>query len=441
MVGIDSRLAAILGIATLLLPSLTGGALFASDGAGVTTATEKILATMRSAVDRSPEMAWRSARLGAEVAEARSHGGAGAPTLSWQREGIGGGLERRPNAADYLRVNVPFDPPWRRSAGKDLREATERLLEAGVAASRLEVAAVAGRRWLDLAAETEMAELAGRRTARVEKALATQTRRYELGEISGSERTQLELQLARERTLLQQSEIRRLTAEQQLLALTSGSVPMPVSGDLGRLVDSTTSAGQGGASPEAALDEVPFLLLAAARGDVAVADGKNQRRRAWGQPEVELEWARIPDLGPLQGFDAAGIRIVFPLPLGGQGRQKILATESRAAASAAERESLHRQLAARLHAALQTADAAEAALESLQATADQISFSEHSLAEQFRLGAVSYLVYLDGLSRLDEVRRGLIETRYTLLAARLELAQLLGADSFFPLPQLHMEGS
>ena len=438
---IHSRSPAMLPMALILVAAFCAEDAAGSDDADVTAVTEKVLATMRAAVESSPEIALRASRLGAEVAEIRSSAGAGAPTLSWQREGIGAGFDQRPNAVDHLRVNLPFNPPWRRGASRRLQEATGRLLETGSASSYLEVEALAGQHWLDLAAETEMAVLAETRVERLHKALATQTRRYELGEISGSERRQLELELARDRVALRQAQIRRLTAEQKVTAFTPSGFPLPVGGDLSRLVEHTASPVPGDHALEAVLAEVPFLRLAEIRREVADAEAGTQRHSAWGRPEVELEWARIPDLGPVEGFSGAGVRVSFPLPLGKQGREKILATQQRAQAAAAERERLHRQLLARLNAATETAQAAEAALESLRATADQSAASEHSLAEQFRLGAISYLVYLDGLSRLDEVRRGMIETRYTLLAARLELAQLLGTDTYFPMPSLARGGS
>ncbi len=58
----------------------------------------------------------------------------------------------------------------------------------------------------------------------------------------------------------------------------------------------------------------------------------------------------------------------------------------------------------------------------------------HSLAEQFRLGAISYLAYIDGLSRFDRIVEETIDARRTLLLARLDLAVLLGDSSIFPLP-------
>ena len=65
---------------------------------------------------------------------------------------------------------------------------------------------------------------------------------------------------------------------------------------------------------------------------------------------------------------------------------------------------------------------------------DELPELVHSMAEQFRLGAISYLAYIDGLSRFDRIVEETIDARSTLLRARLELAVLLGDPSIFPLP-------
>lgn len=441
MTRIDGGHPAILSMVLILLIALGGSAAASFDDSDSMAVAEKVLMTMRAAVEESPEITLRASRLGAEVAGIHSGTGAGAPTLSVQREGIGSGFDQRSNSVDYLRITVPFNPPWRRGTNNGLREATDRLSQTGRVSSSLEVAALAGRRWLDLAAETEMAELAESRAGRLEKALSIQALRYELGEVSGSERTQLELELVRERALLRRSETRRLAARQQVEALTLGGFPSPEVGDLKRLVESTATPTKGEAVLEAGLAEAPMLQLAEIQSEVASAEATSERHTGWGSPEVELEWERIPDLGPVDGLDAAGFRIAFPIPIGKQGRQKILAAERRAEAATAERDRLERELTARLGSALGTAHVVEAALASLRATADQIPVAEHSLAEQFRLGAISYVVYLDGLSRLDEVRQAMIESHYMLLAARLELAELLASDAYFPLPALDRKGA
>ena len=65
--------------------------------------------------------------------------------------------------------------------------------------------------------------------------------------------------------------------------------------------------------------------------------------------------------------------------------------------------------------------------------------TERSLTEQFRLGTISYLVYFDALSRLDDVVLQNIDARRALLEARLELAVVLFDFSLFPLPEPSLE--
>jgi outer membrane protein TolC len=98
-------------------------------------------------------------------------------------------------------------------------------------------------------------------------------------------------------------------------------------------------------------------------------------------------------------------------------------------------------LKARFEAALATARGAEAALQELGPTLAEVGATGLSLSEQFRLGAISYLVYLDGFSRLDQVLQEAIDARHALLLARLELAGITGTDVFFPLPALKGEGA
>ena len=65
--------------------------------------------------------------------------------------------------------------------------------------------------------------------------------------------------------------------------------------------------------------------------------------------------------------------------------------------------------------------------------------TERSLTEQFRLGTISYLVYFDALSRLDDILLQHIDAMRTLLEARLELAVVLCDLSLFPLPEPSLE--
>ena len=77
---------------------------------------------------------------------------------------------------------------------------------------------------------------------------------------------------------------------------------------------------------------------------------------------------------------------------------------------------------------------ARARLQALSPVLNELERTEFSLSEQFRLGAVSYLVYIDGLARLDGVRFEAVDAREQLLLSRLRLAVLIDDDGLFPLP-------
>ena len=75
-------------------------------------------------------------------------------------------------------------------------------------------------------------------------------------------------------------------------------------------------------------------------------------------------------------------------------------------------------------------------LERLGEIESELPAVEHSISERYRLGALAYLEYIDGLARLDEGRLQAIEARTEVLQSRLALALLTGDRSFFPLPDL-----
>jgi outer membrane protein TolC len=320
----------------------------------------------------------------------------------------------------------------------DLRDASGRWLEKGQRATALEVAGLAGQRWLDLAAATARTQLAEIRVERLDKALLIQRKRFELGEISGSERRQVELQQARESAILRQSEAQMLALRHELEVLAPSGFENPVAEDLAGLVEST-------ATPEVVstaelVEQAPLLRFVESGAEVARLQAKRQRGSAWGQPEVEVEWERIPDLDVIEGFDSFGFRLSVPLPVGKKGHQQLRASEQSANVAAAEQELVRQRTVARFQAVTETARGAEAALEALGPSMAEVEATGRSLSEQFRLGAISYLVYLDGFSRLDEVIRQVIEARHLLLVARLELAEIAGTDVYFPLPEMGSEG-
>jgi outer membrane protein TolC len=113
------------------------------------------------------------------------------------------------------------------------------------------------------------------------------------------------------------------------------------------------------------------------------------------------------------------------------------AAAARAAAAAARLAS--RRVADTIEADLAAAGGADRRLSALTPVIDRLPEAERSLAEQFRLGAQSYLVFLDGMARFDDVRLDAVAARHDLLQARLRLAATLNRPDLFPLPDLRAE--
>jgi outer membrane protein TolC len=154
---------------------------------------------------------------------------------------------------------------------------------------------------------------------------------------------------------------------------------------------------------------------------------------------VVAEWERFPSLEGLDGYNAWGLSLLVPLPLGREGRQRKAVAGAEAAAADARIAAAGIELESRLRTARSTALEAEARLQVLEPVVAGLAATEHSLREQFRLGSITYLVFIDGLSRLDDVRVEYIDARAQLLMARLECAVLLGDDQYFPLTVLSVE--
>jgi outer membrane protein TolC len=412
--------------------SLSGDETVLGESPAEKIAAEKIAQVLHSAATTGPAAAGRSARLAAEAA-ARAGSAAGSPSVGWQREGLGLSLDPRPNAVTYLRWGSPFHYPWELDRVRRFGAGVKRWLADEVHLVRSEQTHRAGTVWLELAAELERHEVTRRRLERLDRALTVERKRLELGEVSGSEVTQMELQRAQDAALLTASHIRRARLAAELRTWAGGDFPAPEIGDLAALAEATSTP-PATTGPADALTASPWLAAAESRAERQRLQHDLARALSWGRPQVEVEWEHVPEIDGLEGFDALGIALSVPLPLGAQGRRR--RAEARLGAEAAERElELARlELAGRLTSLRAAAQAEAALLADLEAARRRLPRAEHSLEEQFRLGAVSYLVLIDGLSRLDEVRFQAIASTRDLLAARLELALLLADPSGFPLP-------
>jgi outer membrane protein TolC len=392
---------------------------------------ERLLASQRAALESAPELAARLHELAAAEAAARSVRGAGTPYVEWQSEGFESGIDRAPNAQDTLRLGTPFNYPWNWGEGRRLEDATLLWTGAGREAARLDLAAEVGRRWLDLAAVTEYHEVVGRRLARLDEALNLQEAKYQLGEVAGTDVAQLDLEHVRESSRLADLEGRARGLRARLQELCGNGCIEPVAGDLEELVSLSTA--YQGMITEAAVEAGAPYRSVLGEAEAARAHAELVSAIAFGRPEVEAEWEQFPSLEGLPGYDAWGFRLSVPLPIGSAGRQLRSAARAEVGVAASNLEATRRRYLQQIESEVAAAEGAEGRLSALGTVLDDLEQVEHSLSQQFRLGAIRYLVYIDGLSRLDDVRLEAIEARSQLLRSRLELAALLGDTSVFPL--------
>ena len=406
----------------------------AADEANETEARERLARAM-SAVLSLDDAGSLRARARAERAGTHAETTPGAPVVEWQSEGLGSGFDREANAADSVRLRKEVALFGQRSGARSYRLRLDNSTRSETRVALLELAARAGREWLDWAAAVEFRDLVAHRLERFDRALALHRKRLELGEVAGTEVRQLELQRARDGAELRAAS-RRVGEVQGRLRRLAGDVDAPAAGDLRALVDdlaATTIDAEGFATP--------WLDAAEARRLAEESRGAFVAKTAWGYSEVEAELQRIPGLGGEPSFESFGFRLAVPLPVGATGRARRAQAAADADAARAEERATRRELGRRLDEARQRLATAETVLAELDAFEAGLPNVEHSLAEQFRLGSATYLTYIDGLSRLDELRADLIDTRLELLLARLELAMLTGNSDVFPIPAVTLEES
>jgi outer membrane protein TolC len=398
---------------------------------------ERLLASQRAALESAPVLAARLHELTAAEAAARSVRGAGTPYVEWQSEGFESGFDRAPNAQDTLRLGTPFNYPWNWGEGRRLEDATVLWTGAGREAARLELAAEVGRRWIDLAAAIDRIDVIGQRLARLDDALNLQEAKFQLGEVAGTDVAQLDLEHVRESSRLADLEGQARGLRAKLQELCGNGCVEPVGGDLEELValsaashDGITEASvEAGAPYRSVLGEAE---AARARADLVSAT-------AFGRPAVEAEWEQFPSLEGLPGYDAWGFRLSVPLPIGSAGRQLRSAARAEVGAAESNLEMARRRYLQQIESEVAAAEGARRRLSALGTVLDDLERVEHSLSQQFRLGAIRYLVYIDGLSRLDDVRLEAIDARSQLLQSRVELAAMTGDTSLFPLEVVAQE--
>jgi hypothetical protein len=396
-------------------------------------AAERLRTTMQEAVEQGPRRLILDARLDAQRAAFAATTGPGAPLIELQREGFKGLFDSQPNALWYLRLSTPFNAPWQSSRTGGLRVQVNAWMAPERRARLLDDAATVGYRWLELAAENERLDVLRSRVQRVDRALTIQRRRFELGEVSGSDVTQLELERLIDLARVHEAEARTLALAGALRSLTGAEFSAPRPGDLEELLETT------GTLPElatlvTAVEGSAQVLAARERAAAEARWGDLIDRTAWGRPRFALELEHAPSVGGAPAFTGWGFLLSVPLPFGSAGSEQQIEARARARTLEAEARRLQLDLQRQLTEAHAVESAATSVLTELSAALDRAASIEFSLAEQFRLGAVSYLVYIDGLTRLDEVRLQAVASRLRLLSARLRGASVLDAPTIFPLP-------
>ena len=404
-------------------------------GAASPSAPEKLRSVVEVAWTAGPDLAEQLARLDAEAAFDRSAQGVGIPSVEFQTEGIGFSLDTQPNAIRYLRFGTPFHWPWQHSKSSKLGDNLETWHSVAAQAARLEVAGMVARVWLQLAAVEERIQVELSRVARMNQAVSLQSERFELGEVAGMEVMQLELQQARDATTLSAHQAELRAMEAWVFALAGDDAPLPEPGDLQAL-----------AGPALNFDEPAWDNLEARVESgplMASLTGRFQKQQnlsdlvgstAKGRPSFFLEWEHVPDIDGIPSFDAFGFLVSVPLPVGKQGSQQAAAVQAEAKAAASELERGKRHLVQRARAAIAAARTSSDRLRETESVRERLPRTERSLNEQFRFGAISYFVFIDGLARLDDLRIQRIQAYEALLSARLELAMVLGDPSLFPIP-------
>jgi outer membrane protein TolC len=386
-----------------------------------------------------PDLEQTRAGLSAESAAQRLEIHPGAPFTELTREGISQFFSEAQNATYFVRLGAPFNAPWHHGARQDALEATERYVAAGERLAAIEAAGRAVDAWLLLAAGEARLAVYQAQMDRLVAALELQRRRLELGEVSGSEVTQLELERLRLSGEVQALRVDRGAGAAELARLAGPAVPLPRPADL-RGLHEAIAAPLGEHEPgEERLESSPALTAATLDAERVRLDGERARKTVWGRPEAEISWEHIPTIEDAESYDAVGLRLRFPLPLGSLGKKQAAEAAARQRQAAAEQERTRREVAARIEIETTRARVADEAVADLAAVESELPAVERSITERYRLGATPYLEYIDGLARLDEVRMQAIEARLAALRSRLVLAVLTGDLELFPLPDPAVE--
>lgn len=417
----------------LVVTLAAAGVAAAAPPAAAEDVRKRVLAAVRAATAHWSEARAAVHEAAAGEARARAAGSAGSPYVAWTSEGLDGSFARSANAQDALQLGLPFNLPGQsRAAGRYAARAAE-AAELDRSTIALHVAREAGALWVERAAWLERLGVHRARCARIDEALALHEARHQQGEVSGSEVMQLDLEHVRESSQLAATEAEALARLERLRELCGEECESARPGDLRLLADATRTPPEAELTADA-LEGGGLLRQARAAAAARKALAELESATAFGTPEAAVEWERVPALAGEPSFDAWGLALSVPLPVGRAGRQLRAAAQAEAFACDERVEGARRELERRARSARNDAEAAGSRLLALGTAIGELERIEHSLSQQFRLGASSYLVYIDGLNRLDEVRLETIAAREQLLLARLELASILADPAVFPVP-------
>jgi outer membrane protein TolC len=344
---------------------------------------------------------------------------------------------------DTLRLVKPTAAPWHRNARRDFRQSLADWHRRETDASSTSVAADVARLWLEWAGAEAQNDLRLARLQRVERALDLFENRYRLGEVAGTEVRQLEAQRASDRIALTESQLRAQALRDALLALLGFEPAAPTAESLGELsgwfsnnpgtdVPGTDTPGINiNASAAAGALEAELIdARAALADDLATFEAKT----AAGTPSVGFELERVPSFDSMSSFEAFGFHVSLPLPFGRSVNQRRTAAREQGTLAQAQAERARSGLERDLTTWQRQRMTLKRELAQIDALVEDMTFTEKSLNEQFRLGAISYLVFLDGVARLEDVRLRHIELQQRHIQAHIELGRLTGDPLYFPLP-------
>jgi outer membrane protein TolC len=175
------------------------------------------------------------------------------------------------------------------------------------------------------------------------------------------------------------------------------------------------------------------MQLADAAAELETTRSEVAAATAWGRPLIEAEWEHFPEVEGLESFDAWGFRLSVPLPIGSVGKRQRAAARERAATATAVRDAALQESLRAARELLAEAEGASQQLQTLRPLIGDLDRIERSLSAQYRLGAITYLEYVYGTTRHDDVLLTTIDARRRLVAARLQLALLLDDSDLFPI--------